>query len=68
MEDYQIKSNGQGIFGISALTERAQHRAAGPPVTSDLTLVFRTRAEALEFVTAGEAQGFIFAGKELLAA
>jgi hypothetical protein len=67
MEDYQIKSDGRGSFGISALSERAQNRAAGPPVTSNLTLMFRGRADALEFVTAGEAQGFTFAGKEFLA-
>ncbi len=66
MADYQIKSNGQGSFGVSAISERAQKRAAGPPLTSDLTLVFRGRTDALEFVTAGEAQGFTFAGKELL--
>jgi hypothetical protein len=68
MEDYQIKSDGRSSFGISAQTERAQMRAAGPPVTSDLTLVFRTRTDLLQFVKAGEAEGFTFAGKELLAA
>ena len=66
MEDYQIKSDGHGSLGVSAQTERAKTRAAGPPVTSDLTLVFKARADALEFVRAGEAQGFTFAGKELL--
>jgi hypothetical protein len=66
MEDYQIKTDGRGSFGVSAQTERAQTRAAGPPVTSNLTLWFRARADALEFVKAGEAQGFTFAGKELL--
>ena len=66
MEDYQIKLDGRGSLGVSAQTERAQHRGAGPPATSDLTLVFKARADALEFVRAGEAQGFTFAGKELL--
>jgi hypothetical protein len=66
MEDYQIKSDGRGNYGVSAQTERAQKRAAGPPVTSDLTLAFRTRDDALQFVRAGEAQGFTFSGKELL--
>jgi hypothetical protein len=32
-----------------------------------LTLWFRARTDALEFVKAGQAQGFTFAGKELLA-
>ena len=66
MEDYQIKTDGSGSFGVSAQTERAQTRAAGPPVTSNLTLWFRARADAFEFVNAGEAQGFTFAGKKLL--
>jgi hypothetical protein len=66
MEDYQIKSDGRGSFGVSAQTERAQKRAAGPPPTIDLTLWFRTRADALMFVRAGEADGYTFAGKELL--
>jgi hypothetical protein len=66
MEDYQIKSDGRGSFGVSALTERAQNRAAGPPVTSNLTLWFRARADAIQFVKAGEAEGFAFAGKEFL--
>jgi hypothetical protein len=67
MVDYQIKSNSRGSFGVSALSERAQKRAAGPPLSTDLTLMFRGRADALEFVTAGEADGFTFGGKELLA-
>lgn len=66
MEDYQIRSDGRGSFGVSALTERAQNRAAGPPATSNLTFWFRARADALQFVKAGEAEGFTFAGKELL--
>ena len=66
MEDYEIKSDGHGSFGVSAQTERAQNRAEGPPATSNLTLWFRARAEAVQFVKAGEAEGFTFAGKELL--
>jgi hypothetical protein len=66
MEDYQIKSDDRGSFGVSAQTERAQKRAAGPPATCNLTLWFRTRADALTFVQAGEADGYTFAGKELL--
>jgi hypothetical protein len=66
MKDYQIKSDGRGSFGVSALTERAQIRAAGPPATSNSTLWFKTRADALQFVKAGEGEGFTFAGKELL--
>jgi hypothetical protein len=38
MEDYQIKSDGRGTLGVSAQTERAQKRAPGPPLTSDLTV------------------------------
>lgn len=66
MEDYQIKSDGRGSFGVSAQTERAQNRAARPPGTSNLTLCFKARADALQFVRAGEAEGFTFEGKELL--
>jgi hypothetical protein len=68
MEDYQIKSDGRSFFGVSAQTERAQSRAAGPPLKSNLTVVFRTRTEIVEFVSVGEAQGFTFAGKESLGA
>jgi hypothetical protein len=67
MEDYQIKSDGRGSFGVSALTERARTRAGPSGPTSNLTLWFRGgRADALQFVKVGEAEGFTFAGKDLL--
>jgi hypothetical protein len=67
MEDYQIKSDGKGSFGVSALTERARNRAGSPAPTSAQTLWFREgRAQALQFVKAGEADGFTFAGRDLI--
>lgn len=64
--DYAIKSDEQGNLGISAITPRAQTRAPGPPANSELTLVFRSRAELLQFINSGEADGFTFARKDLL--
>ena len=34
--------------------------------TKGMTLVFKTRYEALDFVRLGEAEGYTFEGKELL--
>jgi hypothetical protein len=65
LEDYRIKS-WNGSLGVCTQTERAQNRVPGVPVTSDLTMAFRTRADLLQFVRASEAEGFTFAGNELL--
>jgi hypothetical protein len=66
MNDHQIKTDGHGSVGVSALSERAQTRGSGPRTSSNLTLIFRARVDAIEFVRAGEAEGYTFAGKDLL--
>jgi hypothetical protein len=51
---------------MAILLENAvANESCGATFSSDLTLVFKARADALDFVKAGEAQGFKFAGNEL---
>lgn len=64
--DYVLSSDGRGSFGVSGLTARAQNRTGGPPTSPSLTLMLRSESEAAAFVSAGEKEGFTFAGKELL--
>ncbi len=64
MSDYQIEPGGTAVVFSS---QRSTQRASGtthPPVGA--RLVFRSKWETLEFVQAGESEGFIFDGKEFL--
>jgi hypothetical protein len=61
--DFEIRALDGGETGISALTERAQKERR---MAAGHTLVFKSAAEAAEYVVAAEADGFTFFGKEHL--
>jgi hypothetical protein len=64
MADFEIRAmNASGEIGISALTERSQ-KARG--LAAGITVVFKSRSEAVPYVEAAEAEGFTFSGKEIL--
>jgi hypothetical protein len=64
MTDYRIGPNGTLVVLLSA---RATQRGIGPKPERGSSLAFKTRHDAAEFVRAGEAEGFTFAGKEFVA-
>lgn len=63
MYDFEIKALSGGEVGVSALTEHAQRSRR---LKAGHTQVFKTRHEAAPYVAVAEAEGFTFAGKELL--
>jgi len=65
MADYKILRFEDGDFGIRTESDRAGSRTKRHN-TKGMTLGFKTRHETLEFVGAGEAEGYTFEGKELL--
>lgn len=72
MVDYRIESDGSinwrsGEFVIRILSERAQQRGSGPKPSIGWGIAFKSRHDAAPFVRAGEAEGYTFEGKELLA-
>jgi len=65
MADYRI---GPDATIVTFLSERATQRASGtnhPKVGH--SVAFKTRRDTAEYVHVGEAEGFIFEGKEFLA-
>jgi hypothetical protein len=64
LADYRVEHDGTVVVFLS---ERATRRAAGPNPNVGARLAFKTRRDTAEFVRAGEAEGFIFEGKEFLA-
>src|SRR5207302_8644544 len=62
--DYRIEPDGTVVV---FLTERATKRAFGPNSKIGARLAFKTRYETAQFVRAGEAEGYTFEGKEVLA-
>ena len=63
MQDFEIRLLNSGEVGISALTERAQRARCLKP---GHTLMFKSPADAVAYVDVAEAEGFTFAGRELL--
>ncbi len=61
--DYRIERNGTVVVLES---ERATQRGIGPKPQRGSRLAFRTKDDTAEFVRAGEAEGFIFEGKEFI--
>jgi hypothetical protein len=65
MADYKILRYPGGEFGIRAESDRAGKRSKAHN-TKGMTLGFKTRHEALEFIRMGEAEGYTFDGRNLL--
>jgi hypothetical protein len=61
--DYRIEPNATIVV---LLSERAIQRGAGARPERGSRLAFRTRHDTAEFVRVGEAEGFVFEGKEFL--
>jgi hypothetical protein len=62
MFDFDIRMmNDYGEVGVSAKTERAQHR-----IRQGQTLVFKSAADTRPYVNAAEAVGLIFSGKDII--
>ena len=63
--DYRIVPDGTAVVHLS---ERSIRRASGsgPGVKLGWSMVFKSRYDTAEFVHAGEADGYIFEGKEYL--
>ncbi|HEU0046227.1 MAG TPA: hypothetical protein VFQ43_01325 [Nitrososphaera sp.] len=64
MADYKIEQNGLIIVFLS---ERATKRTSGTNPKIGARLAFRSPYEILQFVQAGESEGYAFEGKEFLA-
>jgi hypothetical protein len=64
MTDYRIEPDGTLV---TMLSERSTQRGAGPKPKQGWRIAFKTRYDTAEFVRAGEAEGFIFEGKQFLA-
>jgi len=64
MADYMIIPFQGGEFGIRAESDRAGSRSKQHN-TKGMTLGFKTRYEALDFVRLGEAEGYTFEGNEV---
>jgi len=62
VSDYRISPDGTMV---KLLSERAGRRGTVPK-PQGLSFAFRTPHETMQFVTAGEAEGFTFEGKEFL--
>jgi hypothetical protein len=62
--DYRIEPSGMVVV---LLSERATQRGTGAKPKQGARLAFKTRHDTAEFVRAGEAEGFMFEGKEFLA-
>lgn len=62
--DYRIEDAGATV---RLLSERSAQRGSGPKPPLGTRMAFRTRRDTAEFVLAGEAAGYTFLGKELLA-
>jgi len=65
MVDYRIEPNGTVVVFVS---EKSTQRAAGPNLKIGARLAFRTVSDTVQFVRAGESEGYTFEGKEYLAA
>jgi hypothetical protein len=61
--DYAIRTLNGGEVGISVQSDRAQQRSRLDP---GVTIVFKGRCDATEYVEEAEAEGFTFNGKEVL--
>lgn len=61
--DYRIEPNATIVV---LLSERAIHRGSGARPERGARPAFRTRRDTAEFVRVGEAEGFVFEGKEFL--
>jgi hypothetical protein len=61
MPDFQIRIINDSEVGISAITEKAQHRI--PP---GQTIVFKSSGDARPYVAAAEIEEFTFTGKETI--
>jgi hypothetical protein len=64
MADYRIEPDGTVVVFLS---ERATKRASGTNPEVGARLAFKTKYNTVEFVQAGESEGFTFEGKEFLA-
>lgn len=64
MADYRIEPDGTVVVFLS---ERATKRASGTNPKVGARLAFKTKYNTVEFVQAGESEGFTFEGKEFLA-
>ena len=64
MSDYKIVADGSGVVLIS---QKAVNRVPGPKPGLGWTMVFKTRHDTADFVRKGEADGYTFEGKELVA-
>ncbi len=63
MADFEIRELGGSEIGIKALTERAQQSRR---LAQGVTIAFKSPGDALEYVEAAEAEGYSFAGRDLL--
>jgi hypothetical protein len=63
MIDYRIEPDG---LVVGHLSERSTRRGSGPQPCIGARLAFKTKYDTAQFVRAGEAEGFIFEGKEFL--
>lgn len=61
--DYRIERDRHIVVLVS---QRATQRGTGPKPAMGARLAFKTVHDVLDFVRAGEAEGFVFAGKEFL--
>jgi hypothetical protein len=62
MFDFDIRMmNDYGEVGISAMTERAQHR-----IPQGQTLVFKSPGDTRPYVIAAEVDGLTFSGKDII--
>ena len=64
LADYRIEQHGHAVI---ILTDRARQRDTRPRPVRGWRIPFQTQHETAEFVLAGEAEGFTFEGKELIA-
>ena len=60
MTDFEIRMLNTTEVGVSALSERAQSERRLSP---GLTLAFKSKADAAEYVAVAEEEGFVFKGK-----
>ena len=65
LADYGIVLTRGGEYGVKGQTERAENRTPGG-LKIGHTIVFKDRAEILEYVRVAEEAGFSFDGKDLI--